>query len=74
MITLRARNDMQRDFQFHPRWPNNIPLENQYPNCKGNLVCIEPYPILPVFPEFVRFLIREFAFAYHIIGLPVSSN
>ena len=38
IIALRSRHDMQRDFQFNVRWPSNLPVENQYPECKGNLV------------------------------------
>ena len=74
LIALRARHDMQRDFKFGSPWKNDLPEENQYPGCKGNLNCIEPYPVLPALPSFLRFIIREISFAFYTIGFPFSSN
>ena len=74
IIALRSRHDMQRDLHFTVRWPDNLAAENRYPGCKGNAVCVDPYPVLPPLPSLVRFLIREFAFAYHKLGLPVGAN
>lgn len=73
-IVIRAPHDMQRDLKFSFYWEENLPVENRYPGCKGNLACVEPYPILPEMPGFLRFLIREVAFAFKVFGFPVSPN
>mmetsp|Transcript_22559 Transcript_22559/g.22389 ORF Transcript_22559/g.22389 Transcript_22559/m.22389 type:complete len:160 (-) Transcript_22559:242-721(-) len=73
-ISLRAPHDMQRDLNFSKIFRENLAEENKYPGCKGNIGCIEPFPVLPPMPSILRFLIREFAFAFSVVGFPVSSN
>lgn len=74
IITLRSKHDMQRDLNFALKWKNDLPEGSQYPDCKGNLVCIDPYPILPELPYFLRIFIREISYAFSTIEVPVSSN
>lgn len=74
IIALRSKHDMQRDLYFGFRWENNLPHENVDPQCKGNMACVDPYPVLPPLPQTIRFLIREFALFFYQLGFPVGAN